>query len=293
MAIIRRTGLFLLINFLVITMLSIILGPLGLKMDDVSFIVGFCALIGFGGSFFSLWISKAIAKSRYKVKLIDPNTASPRELFIYNVVHRMAEENGIRMPEVGVFKAPSPNAFATGPTKNKALIAFSNSILSSLSEDELAAVAGHEMSHILQGDMVTMSLIMGVVNTFVLALARILAMVLDSALRDNKGRGGLGYFGYRAVVYLLQNVLFLLANIPIAAYSRFREYRADAGAAKMVSPQAMIAALRAIDVSAPAATQRVAEADMAMIHNKRKVSIYSTHPSIEDRVRALERMLIR
>lgn len=291
MAFLRRTGLFLLINFLVITMLTFILGLVGLKMDDVSFIVGFCAIIGFGGSFISLWISKSIAKRRYRVRLIDPTTTDSRELFILNVVRKMAEDNKIEMPEVGIFKSPSPNAFATGPTKNKALIAFSESIIHSLSEEELAAVAGHEMTHILQGDMVTMSLIMGVVNTFVMALARILAMVLGSALRDNKGRGGLGYFGYRMVVYLLQNVLFLLANIPIAAYSRWREYRADAGAAKMVSPQAMISALRAIDVPAPATTQRVAEADMAMIHNKSKVSIHSTHPSIEDRIKALERMM--
>ena len=290
MAFLRRTALFLIINFLVVTVLSVILGLLGISMDEVSLILWFSVIIGFGGSFLSLWMSKTIAKSRYKVKLINPTTASPRELFIYNVVHRMAEDNKIEMPEVGVFNAPSPNAFATGPTRNKALIAFSNSILSSLSDDELAAVAGHEMSHILQGDMVTMSLIMGIVNTFVLALARILALVLDSALRDNKGRGGLGIFGYRAVVYLLQNVLFLLANIPIAAYSRFREYRADAGAAKMVNPQAMIAALRAIDVKAQPATQQVAAADMAMIHNKRKISIYATHPSIEDRIKALEKM---
>lgn len=291
MAFIRRIGLFLIINFLVMAMLSIVLSLVGLKVDDVRFILEFSILIGFGGSMISLWLSKYVAKVGYKVKLIDPATASPRELFIYNVVRKMAEDNNIKMPEVGVFNAPSPNAFATGPTKNRALIAFSNSILNSLSEEELAAVAGHEMTHILKGDMVTMSLIMGVVNTFVIAVSYILTIALDSAMRDNKGRGGLGLFGRHYVSRMLYSILFLLASIPINIYSRQREYRADAGAAQMVSPRAMIAALRAIDVPAPAAKQQMAAADIAMINNRRKTSILSTHPSIEDRVKALERML--
>lgn len=291
MSALRRIGFFLLTNILVMMMLTVILSFVGLRMDDVGGLLVICAIFGFGGSLISLWMSKFTVKMAYKVKKINPANASSKELYVLDTIQKMAQYNKIKMPEVGIFPSNVPNAFATGATKNSALIAFSTGLINSLSEEEIAAVAGHEMTHVLQGDMVTMSLLMGLVNTFVMFVARILAFALDMALRDNKGRGGLGYFGYMLVVMLLQNVLFLLAYIPISAYSRHREYRADAGAAKLVSPMAMISALRALDLTNQPVSPKAMATDMAMINNKRKVSLFATHPTIEDRVRALEQML--
>jgi len=287
----RRLGIFLLTNALVLTMLSVVMSFIKVPMDQAWGLLIMCAVFGFGGSLISLWMSKFTVKLAYKVKLIDPNTASGKLGFVVDTIRKMAEYNKIRMPEVGVFPSDAPNAFATGATKNKALIAFSSGLLDSLSEEEIAAVAGHEMTHVIQGDMVTMSLMMGLVNTFVMFLARILAFALDIALRDNRGRGGLGYFGYMLVVIVLQNVLFLLAYIPISYFSRQREYRADAGAAKLVNPLAMISALRAIGGSKQPVPGKATAADMAMINNRRKVSLFSTHPSIEARVERLQRMM--
>lgn len=287
----RRFGIFLLTNILVMLMLSVVMSFIQVPMDQAWGLLILCAVFGFGGSLISLWMSKFTVKLAYKVKLIDPKTASGKLGFVVDTIRKMAEYNKIRMPEVGVFPSQAPNAFATGASKNKALIAFSTGLLDALSEEEIAAVAGHEMTHVLEGDMVTMSLLMGLVNTFVMFLARILAFALDIALRDNRGRGGLGYFGYMMVVIVLQNVLFLLAYIPISYYSRQREYRADAGAAKLVNPAAMISALRAIGGSKAQVNTKAAATDMAMINNRRKVSLFSTHPSIEDRVTRLQRLM--
>jgi len=287
----RRLGIFLLTNILVMMMLSVIMSFIKVPMDQAWGLLIMCAVFGFGGSLISLWMSKFMVKMAYKVKLIDPASASGKLRFVVDTIQKMAEFHQIRMPEVGVFPSPTPNAFATGASKNKALIAFSSGLLESLSEEEIAAVAAHEMTHVTEGDMVTMSLMMGLVNTFVMFLARILAFALDMAMRDNRGRGGLGYFGYMLVVIVLQNVLMLLAYIPISYFSRQREYRADGGAAKLVSPLAMISALRAIGSSKQPATGKAAAADMAMINNHRKVSLFSTHPSIEDRIERLQKLL--
>lgn len=293
MAFLRRIALLLIINFLVMMMISVVFSVLaffGLQVDGVGRYLVLSIVFGFGGSLLSLWLSKFIAKKSYNVKLINPAAANRRELFAYNAVQKMAEEHGIKTPEVGIYGDSTPNAFATGATKNSALVAFSAGLLDRLSEEELAAVAGHEMSHIIQGDMVTMSLILGVVNTFVMFLSYIIARAIDAALRDKKGRGGLGNIGFRITYNVLESVLMLLAYIPIAAYSRKREYRADKGAAKMVGAQNMISALRAIDMPVEAYSSQKAAASIAMINNKRKISIYATHPSIEDRIKALEKM---
>ncbi|NLO11883.1 MAG: protease HtpX [Candidatus Cloacimonetes bacterium] len=286
-----RIGLFIITNILVMMVLSAILAFFNIPMDQLWGFLVVCAIFGFGGSFISLFLSKFMVKRAYRVKLIDPANAQGKELFVVETIRNMADHHRIKMPQVGVFPSVSLNAFATGARKNSALVAFSDSLLYNLSEEEIAAVAGHEMTHIIEGDMVTMSLLMGLVNTFVMFLARILAAVLDSALKDDEGKGGLGFIGYRLVVMLLQNVLFLLAYIPVSAYSRHREYRADAGSAKLVGPAAMISALRALEQNvSPPSPKRMAT-DMAMIHNKRKVSLFATHPTIEDRVQRLQRMM--
>lgn len=286
----KRIAFFLMLNALVITMLSIILSFVRLPQDQVYSLLIICVLFGFTGSIISLLASKKVAKMSYKIQLINPQTASGKALMIYDTIRDMAAHKGIKMPEVGIYPSKDVNAFATGASKNSSLIAFSSAMLEALSEDEIAAVAGHEMTHILQGDMVSMTLIMGLVNTFVMFLARIVAFALDMAMRDNRGRGGLGYFGYYMVVILLQNVLMLLAMIPTSYYSRYREYRADKGAAELTNPAQMIHALEKIDRFYYPEPQGQSFA-MAKINNRKKTSIFATHPPIANRISKLKDLM--
>lgn len=286
----KRIAFFLMLNALVITMLSIILSFVRLPQDQVYSLLIICVLFGFTGSIISLLASKKVAKLSYKIQLINPQAASGKALMIYDTIRDMAAHKGIKMPEVGIYPSKDVNAFATGASKNSSLIAFSSAMLEALSEDEIAAVAGHEMTHILQGDMVSMTLIMGLVNTFVMFLARIVAFALDMAMRDNRGRGGLGYFGYYMVVILLQNVLMLLAMIPTSYYSRYREYRADKGAAELTNPAQMIHALEKIDRFYYPEPQGQSFA-MAKINNRKKTSIFATHPPIANRISRLKDLM--
>jgi len=285
----KRLGIFLLTNFLVMMVITIVVQLLGLKMEGMQGLLVFCALFGMGGSLISLLLSKSMAKWTYKIQILQPGVSHPKAAALLSAIASMAKERGIPTPEVGIYNSADANAFATGSSASSALIAFSSGLVDRLREDELAAVAGHELTHITNGDMVTMTLLMGVANTFVMFFARILAFALDSALRGDR-RGGLGYFGYVLVVTLLQNVLMLLAYIPISAFSRWREFRADAGAAGLAGAGAMISALREIS----AAYQPEKRSDsfaLAKINNNRRVSLFATHPSIEARILRLQAML--
>jgi heat shock protein HtpX len=193
------------------------------------------------------------------------------------------------VPEVGIYESAEPNAFATGPSKNKSLVAFSTGLLSRMNRQEVEAVAAHEISHIANGDMVTMTLLTGIANALVMFLSRIIASVIDSALRGDDDEGGLGFFAYIMVVMALETFFMLLASIPIAAFSRYREFKADAGAAKLTSPREMATARRALAKVAEIPTHKDSYA-IAKISSNRKVSIFSTHPSIEDRIARLEQM---
>ncbi len=195
------------------------------------------------GAFISLSISRWMAKRAYGIQLIDGTAQDYRAREIYDMVARLSKKAGLpAVPEVGVYNSAEPNAFATGPSKKKSLVAFSTGPALSMDQTEVEAVAAHEMSHIANGDMVTMTLLTGVANALVMFLARIIAQALNSFLSDDDD-GGLGYFGYIMTVMLLETVLMLLASIPLAAFSRFREYRADAGSARITSPAAMASAL--------------------------------------------------
>lgn len=284
---IKRIGIFLVTNFLVMMAISIVVSLLGLKMDGLWPTLIMCGLFGMGGSFISLLLSKTMAKSGYKVQIIQPGISDPRLARLLDVIDKMAAQRGIKTPEVGIYPSPDSNAFATGASKNSALIAFSSGIVERLSEDELAAVAGHEMTHITSGDMVTTTLLMGVANTFVMFFARLITVLIDNALRGDREGGGLGYFGYMAVVTILQNVLMMLAYIPISAHSRHREYKADAGAAELVNPGAMIEALKGI-AGGYVPQKRSDSFALAKINNFRRVSLFATHPSIEDRIARLQ-----
>ncbi|PKN72585.1 MAG: protease HtpX [Candidatus Cloacimonetes bacterium HGW-Cloacimonetes-3] len=290
MTFLKRIGIFLLTNLLVMAAIGIIVNLLGIRMDGLWGLLILCALFGMGGSFISLLLSKSMAKWGYKVQIIKPGTTNPKAAYLLATIEGMANQQGIKTPEVGIYNSKDANAFATGASANNALIAFSSGIIDRLSEDELAAVAGHELSHITNGDMVTMTLLMGIVNTFVMFFARVIAFAIDNSLRgDNRG-GGLGYFGYFIVVMLLQNGLMLLAYIPISAYSRMREFRADAGAASLTGAIPMIEALKKIS-QAYYPEKRSDSYAMAKISNRRKVSLFSTHPSMEARIERLQAIM--
>lgn len=286
----KRIGFYLLLNLLVVSMLTIILAFVPMPESQMYTLLIFCVIFGFAGSLISLALSKFIAKKAYKIQLIDAGVQNPHARFVYNAVAALAREAGVKTPEVGIYPSKDVNAFATGASRNRSLIAFSSELLQVLSEEEIAAVAAHEMTHIAEGDMVSMTLVMGLINTFVMFGARIVATILDSALRDNRGKGGLGFFGYYLMVILLQNVLMFLAMIPASYYSRYREYRADRGAAELTNPADMISALEQID-RYYSTEKRQDSFAMAKINSKRKASLFATHPSVTDRIERLRNLI--
>ncbi|PKL35772.1 MAG: protease HtpX [Spirochaetae bacterium HGW-Spirochaetae-1] len=287
----KRIGLFLLTNMLVVLtvslILNIVLPMLGIRVQGAWGIAVFSGVFGMTGAFISLAMSRWMAKRAYNIQLVDGSTQDHRGREIYDMVVRLSRQAGLpAVPEVGIYKSAEPNAFATGPSKEKSLVAFSTGLLSSMEKIEVEAVAAHEVSHIANGDMVTMTLLTGVANALVMFLARIIAQLLDSFLRGDDGEGGLGFFGYIMTVMALETVLMLLASIPLAAFSRYREFRADAGAARITSPTAMASALQRLQKMAGVPQVKDSFA-MAKISSTKRVSLFSTHPSLEDRIARL------
>lgn len=290
----KRIGLFLLTNILVVLtvslILNIVLPMLGIRLAGAWGIAVFSGVFGMAGAFISLAISRWMAKRAYNIQLLDGSMQDYRGREIYDMVARLSRQAGLpAVPEVGIYQSAEPNAFATGPSRKKSLVAFSTGLLSSMERSEVEAVAAHEVSHIANGDMVTMTLLTGVANTLVMFLARIIAQVFDSFLRGDDDEGGLGFFGYIITVMVLETVLMLLASIPLAAFSRLREFRADAGAARITSPGAMVSALQRLQQAA-ALPQVKDSFAMAKISSSKKVSLFSTHPSLEDRIARLRSM---
>ncbi len=290
----KRIGLFLLTNILVVVTVGVILSILqvvfGVKTGGTLGLAVLCGVFGMVGAFISLAMSRFMAKSVYGIHVIEASDPNFQYRELQNMVAKLARQANLpSVPEVGIYESQEPNAFATGPTKNRSIVAFSTGLLSRMNKQEVEAVAGHEISHIANGDMVTMTLLTGIANALVMFLSRIIASVIDNALRGDNDRGGLGFFGYIMVVGLLETFFMLLASIPLAAFSRYREYRADAGAAKLTSPREMANALRALAKVAEIPTQKDSFA-IAKISSNRRVSLFSTHPSIEDRIARLEHM---
>lgn len=287
----KRIGLFLLTNFLVIItvslILNIVLPMLGISTRGITGLAIMCGLFGMVGAFISLAMSRWMAKKVYNIQIIKANEQNYELRELYQMVARLSKQAGLpSVPEVGVYQSAEPNAFATGPSKDKSIVAFSTGLLNAMSKNEVEAVAGHEISHIANGDMVTMTLLTGIANALVMFLSRIIAGIIDNAMRGDDEEGGLGFFAYIIVVNLLETVFMLLATIPIAAFSRYREYKADAGAARLTSPTAMAAALKSLARAAEIPTQQDSFA-IAKISSNRRVSLWSTHPSIEDRIARL------
>ncbi|HOX71950.1 MAG TPA: protease HtpX [Dokdonella sp.] len=287
----RRIVLFLLTNLAVMALLTIVVKVFGIdtytySKAGINFkgLLVMSAVLGFGGSFVSLLISKMVAKWQTGARVIE-NPSSPTESWLLSTVRRQAEGAGIGMPEVAIYDAPEMNAFATGPSRNNALVAVSSGLLQQMSREEVEAVLAHEVSHVANGDMVTMTLLQGVVNTFVIFLARVIGTVVDRAISGNRESNG-GGIAYFAIVMVLQLVLGLLASIVVMAFSRWREFRADAGSARLAGKDKMIAALGRLsqghgENTLPKAIQAFGIAGGGM----RK--LFSSHPPIEERIAAL------
>ena len=287
----KRIGLFLLTNILVVLtvslILNIVLPLLGISPRGMWGLAVFCGVFGMTGAFISLAMSRWMAKHAYNIYLVDARSQDYRAREIYDMVVQLARKAGLpEVPEVGIYDSAEPNAFATGPSKKKSLVAFSSGLLNSMSREQVEAVAAHEITHIASGDMVTMTLLTGIANALVMFLARIIAQIISSSLRGDDDEGGLGYFGYMIVVMLLETVLMLLASIPLAAFSRYREFKADAGSAKLTNPGSMISALQRLGEMMNIPVQKDSFS-MAKISSNRKISLFATHPSLEDRIARL------
>jgi heat shock protein HtpX len=287
----KRIVLFLATNLAVVVVLSIVLRILGLDRwmtaQGIHYggLLGFSLVIGFGGAFISLLMSKSMAKWSTGARAIDGSEGSG-EAWLVQTVRKLAERAGIAMPEVAIYEG-APNAFATGAFRNEALVAVSTGLLQAMSRDEIEAVLGHEVTHVANGDMVTLTLIQGVVNTFVVFLSRIVGTIVDRAVfRSDPERGvGPGYF----VTVIACEILFgVLASIIVAWFSRRREFRADAGSARLLgSPQPMVAALARLGgLEAGALPQSFQSSGIS--GRSGMLALFASHPPIEERIAALQ-----
>jgi heat shock protein HtpX len=286
----KRIILFLATNLAVIVVLSIVLKLFGLDKAayagagaDYTGLLLFSAVVGFGGAIISLLMSKTIAKWSTGAHVIEqPQTEA--EAWLVATVQRLAEKAGIGMPEVAIFEG-APNAFATGAFKNSALVAVSTGLLQSMNKEEVEAVLGHEVAHVTNGDMVTLTLIQGVVNTFVIFLARVVGSIVDRAVFRSERGNGPGYF---ITVIVLEIVFGVLASLIVAWFSRQREFRADAGSAQFLgTPSPMVNALRRLGGLEPGELPKALKA-FGITERPGIMALFATHPPIEARIAALQ-----
>jgi heat shock protein HtpX len=302
MAWLKRISLFLVLNILVMVTINIFLRLLGIGPYltaygmDYNALMGFCLVWGMGGSLISLMLSRAMAKWMMGVQVIDPNTRSGELQELVQTVHNLARSAGLpAMPEVGIYDSPEVNAFATGPTKSRALVAVSTGLLHRMRREELEGVLGHEVAHIANGDMVTMTLIQGVVNAFVMFLSRAIAFAIAQAMQGDRDerdrRGGTNYFVFHMVSFVLEIVFMILGSMVVAAFSRYREYRADKGGARLAGRGNMISALQALQRTFEMVDPTAQPAVQALKISSRPggfLRLFSTHPALEDRIARLQ-----
>ncbi|WP_127716145.1 protease HtpX [Halobacteriovorax sp. HLS] len=293
----KRILLFIMTNILVMAMVSIILNVFNVQpyltssgLNTQSLLI-FCLIWGSVGSFISLMMSKFMAKRAMGVEIVDGN---PQFSELVSTVHHLAKKAGLtKMPEVGVYQSPEINAFATGPSRNNSLVAVSTGLLNRMNKDEVEGVLAHEIAHVANGDMITMALVQGVVNAFVMFFSRLVAFAIDNAMRDENGRGGLGMFARMGVTIVL-DIVFGIAAAPLVAwFSRWREFRADAGGAQLAGRHKMVAALqglqRTIDVVDPELDAGNDNFAALKISSPKSIAfLFSTHPPLEKRISALQ-----
>jgi heat shock protein HtpX len=288
----NRILIFALTNIAVIAVMSLIfiilnsVFGINIEGNNMLELLIISAVIGFAGAFISLSLSRWSAKRAYNIILITPENkyqASAKEQKVYELIEWVSREQNMKIPEVGIYVDPDANAFATGMSRNRSLVAVSTALLEQFTQSEIDGVIAHEMSHILNWDMVTMTLLQWVLNTFVVFLSRIIARIVD-----NTTDGKLGWLGYQAVYMLLQVVIGLGATMIAMKFSRYREFRADLGSARLIGKTHMIAALRRLQ-----SLHLVPHADTAwlsafMISSGEKTSMFASHPSLDNRIKALE-----
>ncbi|MBT3236334.1 MAG: protease HtpX [Bdellovibrionales bacterium] len=297
----KRYFLFFGVNILIMITISLVMNILGIGSYmtaagiNYQSLMIFCLLWGMGGSFISLKMSKWMAKKFMGVQII---TATGPHGELVRLVHGFAKRAGLEtMPEVGIFDSPDVNAFATGPSRNNSLVALSTGLLQQVGSDGVEGVIGHEVAHIANGDMVTMTLIQGVMNAFVMFFARIAAFAVSQAMRGDDEEGeGLGFFAHIMVVMLFEVLFGILASIVVNWFSRYREYRADAGGASLAGKEKMITALEAILNSQPllpagkAGGQEKSFRALGINSKKSWMALFSTHPPLEQRIEQLRKL---
>ena len=284
----KRVFLFLLTNLAVMLVLgivlSIVMSVLGISHRSLGGILVISTVFGFGGSFISLFMSKWMIKKSTGVQVIE-QPRSETEQWLVSTVAAQAKKAGIAMPEVAIYDSPEMNAFATGPSKNNSLVAVSTGLLHNMNQDQAEAVLAHEVSHIANGDMVTLTLIQGVVNTFVIFMAKVLAGIVDNFLNSDEEEGGSSwtYFLFDMIFQMLFGVL---ASVIVAYYSRKREFSADAGAAKLVGADKMRSALERLKQNHPSQLEGSMMA-FGIASGKGVAELFSSHPPLDERINAL------
>ncbi len=300
MAFAKRIFLFLAINFLVVLAISAILSIFNVRpyltqvgLDYESLLI-FCFVWGMGGALISLALSRVMAKTLMGVKLIDPETKDPVLRHLLNTVYALSRKAHLPdMPQVGIYESPEVNAFATGPTQRRSLVAVSRGLMNKMNQGEIEGILGHEITHVANGDMVTMTLVQGVVNAFVMFLARVLAYIVSGLAKDRRQSSGSSYAIYMTMVFVFEILFMLLGSVLIAWYSRFREFRADRGGAELAGKEKMISALKSL---LHTQTQRDQKAEQPAfqafkISTPKKggiLSLLASHPPLEVRIKKLQ-----
>ncbi len=288
----KRVFYFVATNLAILLLLGIVLSIFGVSGRSTGGALIIAFIFGMGGSFISLAMSKWIAKRTTGAQVLE-NPSTEMERWLVDTVRRQAEQAGIGMPEVAIYDAPEINAFATGMKRNDALVAVSTGLLNNMSRDEAEAVLGHEVSHVANGDMVTLALIQGVLNTFVIFISRMVANAIDAFLSNNDEEGeGLGFFGYMAVTFVLELILGLFASMIVMWFSRQREFRADAGGASLAGREKMIAALERLKRSQEESHLPDQLAAFGIRSGSGGIAgLLTSHPPLDVRIEALRRQM--
>lgn len=298
----KRITLFLIVNLLVMAVISFLLYLFNIQPYltrngiNPAALAAFCLMWGMGGALISLALSKVMAKWLMGVQIIEPDSRDPASQELLKTVYQLAQKAGLpAKPEVGIYNSPEINAFATGPSKKNSLVAVSTGLIQKMRKDELEGVLGHEITHIANGDMVTMTLLQGIINAFVMFLARMIAFAINRGImrsRNGESEDGVSPIMYQMTVFLLEMVFMVLGSLVIARFSRFREFRADAGGARLAGHEKMIGALYALKRMADIQDEQVEQPAIQAFKISGQdgfLKWFATHPPLEERIARLKR----